>query len=72
MKDVFYIFLQCLSLRMVSFSRVVLPKHVFKAVEKSAIFIALMVIVLKWEINVCHECLCIFCLPSFPHFNEAS
>ena len=41
MKDFFDIFLHYMYLRMVS--RIYLPKHVFKAVEKSAIFIALMV-----------------------------
>ena len=41
MKDFFDIFLHYMFLRMVSGNY--LPKHVFKAVEKSAIFIALMV-----------------------------
>ena len=44
MKDFFDIFLHYMFLRMVSGNY--LPKHVFKAVEKSAIFIALMVILL--------------------------
>ena len=49
MKDNFDMFLQCMNFRMVP--RIFLTKPVLKAVEKSAIFIALMVIQMK---RCCH------------------